>query len=91
MSAAHVAAEMMKSGVRHVHLAINPFVDPLAVVPGTAGETENVGGTGGVDSVAKQRKDIEEYLASQGGNIPLDTTEDSPTDDVPTEDNSVAE
>ena len=64
MSAAHVAAEMMKSGVRHVHLAINPFVDPLAVVPGTAGETENVGGTGGVDSVAKQRKDIEEYLAS---------------------------
>ena len=64
MSAAQVAAEMTKSGVDHVHLAINPFVDPLAVVPGTAGETENVGGTGGVDSVAKQRKDIEEFLAS---------------------------
>ena len=64
MSAAQVAAEMTKSGVDHVHLAINPFVDPLAVVPGTAGETENVGGTGGVDSLAKQRKDIEEFLES---------------------------
>ena len=64
LSAAHVAEEMTKSGVKHVHLALNPFVDPLAVVPGTAGETENVGGTGGVDSIAKQRKDIEEYLAS---------------------------
>ena len=64
MSAAHVAEQMEKSGVDHVHLAINPFVDPLAIVPGTAGETENVGGTGGVDSIAKQRKDIEELLAS---------------------------
>ena len=64
MSAAQVAAEMEKVGVTNVHLAINPFVDPLAVVPGTAGETENVGGTGGVDSVAKQRGDIEEFLAS---------------------------
>ena len=64
LSAAHVAEEMTKSGVKHVHLALNPFVDPLAVVPGTAGETENVGGTGGVDSIAKQRQDIEEYLAS---------------------------
>ena len=64
LSAAHVAEEMTKSGVEYVHLALNPFVDPLAVVPGTAGETENVGGTGGVDSIAKQRKDIEEYLAS---------------------------
>ena len=64
MSAAHVAEEMTKSGVTHVHLALNPFVDPLAVVPGTAGETENVGGTGGVDSIAKQRDDIEAYLAS---------------------------
>ena len=64
MSAAHVAEEMTKSGVAYVHLALNPFVDPLAVVPGTAGETENVGGTGGVDTVEKQRKDIEEYLAS---------------------------
>ena len=64
LSAAHVAEEMSKSGVRHVHLALNPFVDPKAVVPGTAGETENVAGTGGVDSLAKQRADIEEYLAS---------------------------
>ena len=63
LSAAHVAEEMSKSGVRHVHLALNPFVDPKAVVPGTAGETENVAGTGGVDSLAKQRADIEEYLS----------------------------
>lgn len=64
LSAAHVAEEMTKVGVDLVHLALNPFVDPLAVVPGTAGETENVGGTGGVDSIDKQRRDIEEYLAS---------------------------
>ena len=64
LSASRVAEEMAKSGVKYVHLAINPFVDPLAVVPGTAGETENVGGTGGAESVAKQRKDIEGYLAS---------------------------
>ena len=64
MSAAQVAAEMEKVRVANVHLAINPFVDSLAVVPGTAGETENVSGTGGVDSIAKQRADIEEYLAS---------------------------
>ena len=64
LSAERVAEEMTKSGVRHVHLALNPFVDPLAIVPGTAGETENVAGTGGADSIAKQRKDIEEYLAS---------------------------
>ena len=42
MSAAQVAREMEKSEVSLVHLAVNPFVDPLAVVPGTAGETENV-------------------------------------------------
>ena len=64
MSAAQVAREMEKSEVSFVHLAVNPFVDPLAVVPGTAGETENVGGTGGVDSIDKQRSDIEELLAS---------------------------
>lgn len=39
----------------------------------------------------QKKRAIEEYLAAQGGNIPLDTTKDSPTDDVPTEDNSVAE
>lgn len=64
LSAARVAEEMYKSGVTHVHLALNPFVDPLAVVPGTAGETENVAGTGGVDSLERQRADIEDYLAS---------------------------
>lgn len=39
----------------------------------------------------QKKRAIEEYLAAQGGNIPIDTTEDTPTDDVPTEDNSVAE
>ena len=64
LSAAKVAEEMTACGVDHVHLALNPFVDPLAIVPGTAGETESVGGTGGVEPIAKQRKDIEECLAS---------------------------
>ena len=64
LSAARVAEEMAKGDVKNVHLALNPFVDPLAVVPGTAGETENVAGTGGVDSLDKQRADIESYLAS---------------------------
>ena len=64
MSAAHVAGEMSRCGVDHVHLAACPFIDPLAVVPGTAGETENVSGTGGVDSIEKQRSDIESYISS---------------------------
>lgn len=64
LSAAQVAEEMEKSSVNFVHLAVNPFVDPLAIVPGTAGETENVEGTGGVDSIDKQRRDIEELLAA---------------------------
>jgi hypothetical protein len=64
MSAAQVAREMEKCSVKLVHLAVNPFVDPLAVVPGTAGEIGNVGGTGGVDPIGKQRDDIEELLAS---------------------------
>ena len=51
LSAERVAEEMSKCEVKNVHLALNPFVDPLAVVPGTAGETENVAGTGGVDSL----------------------------------------
>jgi sugar phosphate isomerase/epimerase len=55
---------MEKCSVKLVHLAVNPFVDPLAVVPGTAGEIGNVGGTGGVDPIGKQRDDIEELLAS---------------------------
>lgn len=63
-SAADVAREMDGCGVSLVHLAVNPFVDPQAVVPGTAGETENLGGTGGADSLDRQRRDIEEYLSS---------------------------
>lgn len=39
----------------------------------------------------QKKRAIEEYLAAQGGNIPQNTIEDTPTDDVPTEDNSVAE
>ena len=63
-SAERVAEEMSKCDVQYVHLALNPFVDPLAIVPGTTGETENVSGTGGADPIGKQRADIEEYLAS---------------------------
>ena len=63
-SAERVAEEMSKCDVQYVHLALNPFVDPLAIVPGTTGETENVAGTGGADPIGKQRADIEEYLAS---------------------------
>ena len=33
----------------------------------------------------QKKRAIEEYLASQGGNIPIDTNEDTPTDDVPNE------
>ncbi|MGN1138866.1 MAG: signal peptidase I [Ruminococcus sp.] len=39
----------------------------------------------------QKKRAIEEYLASQGGNIPQDTDENSPTEDIPTEDNSVEE
>ena len=63
-SAALVAEEMSAIGVDHVHLALNPFVDPLAILPNAGGETENVSGTGGADSVEKERRDIEEFLAS---------------------------
>jgi len=64
LSAARVAEEMEKCGVRHVHLALNPFVDPLAVIPGVAGEAASATGTDVADSVEKQRADIESYLAS---------------------------
>jgi sugar phosphate isomerase/epimerase len=64
LSARGVADEMAKCGVDRVHLAVNPFVDPSAIVPGTAGETEIVGGTGGVDPIDRQRRDVEEFLAS---------------------------
>jgi len=64
MSASRVAEEMEKAGVDHVHLALNPFVDPLAILPNSGGETENVSGTGGADPVEKERRDIEELLSS---------------------------
>lgn len=64
MSAAHVAGEMRKIGVHYVDLAACPFVDPKAVLPNTGGETELVSGTGGADPIAKERRDIEELLAS---------------------------
>ena len=64
MSASRVAEEMIKSGIGHVQFALCPFVDPKAVVPGSAGDTESVAGTGGVESIDRQRKDVEEYLAS---------------------------
>ncbi len=64
MSAAKVAAEMDGAGVRCVDLAACPFVDPKAVLPNTGGETELVSGTGGADPIVKERRDIEEFLAS---------------------------
>ena len=64
LSASRVAEEMTKSGIGHVQLALCPFVDPKAVVPGSAGDTESVAGTGGVESIDRQRADVEEYLAS---------------------------
>lgn len=83
LSAERVAEEMTKCGVTNVHLALNPFVDPHAVVPGTAGETENVAGTGGVDTIDKQRADIEEYLAS-GRWVVTSTLHNSRYDDYST-------
>ena len=64
LSAAKVAEEMTKSQINHVQLALCPFVDPNAVVPGSVGETSGGAGTGGVDSIEKQRADVESYLAS---------------------------
>ena len=64
MSAAHVAEEMRKIGVKRVDLAACPFVDPKAVLPNTGGETALVSGTGGVDPIAKERADVERLLAS---------------------------
>lgn len=64
MSAAKVAAEMDRAGVRCVDLAACPFVDPMAVLPNTGGETELVAGTGGGDPIAKERSDIEELIGS---------------------------
>ena len=62
-SAAKIAGEMEKIGVGVVDLAACPFVDPNAVLPNTGGETELVSGTGGSDPVAKERADIESFLA----------------------------
>ena len=64
LSAERVAEEMSACGVGKVQLALCPFVDPKAVVPGSAGDTEAVAGTGGVCPIARQREDVESYLAS---------------------------
>ena len=69
MSAAKVAAEMEKIGVKTVDVAACPFVDPHAVLPNTGGETELVSGTGGADPIAKERADIEARLASGFWNV----------------------
>ena len=58
-----VAAEMRKIGVDHVQLALTPFIDPKAVVPGAAGEGAT-GGAGPVDPIDVQRRQVEEFLAS---------------------------
>ena len=64
MSAAKIAKEMEDIAVDTVDLAACPFVDPNAVSPNTGGETELVSGTGGSDPIAKERADIENFLAS---------------------------
>lgn len=57
-----VAAEMRKIGVDHIQLALTPFIDPNAVVPGAAGETS--GGSEAVDPIDVQRAQVEALLAS---------------------------
>ena len=64
MGAKHIAAEMQKIGVDAVHFAACPFVDPKAIVPGTCGETENVDGTGGAESLEEQREFIAEQVST---------------------------
>lgn len=63
-SARGVAEEMTKAGVDHVQLAVCPFIDPKAVVPGGAGDAVALGGSGGADPIDMQRRDVEEFLAS---------------------------
>ncbi len=57
-----IAAEMRKIGVDHIQLALTPFIDPKAVVPGAAGETS--GSSAPVDPIDVQRRQVEELLAS---------------------------
>ena len=57
-----VASEMRKIGVDHIQLALTPFIDPKAVVPGAAGETS--GDSAPADPIDVQRRQVEELLAS---------------------------
>ena len=57
-----IAAEMRKIGVDHIQLALTPFIDPKAVVPGAAGET--AGSSAPADPIDVQRRQVEELLAS---------------------------
>ena len=69
LSAERVAEEMAKCDVKNVHLALNPFVDPQAIVPGTAGETENVAGTGGKTYLRSAGKWNEQEVTLSGSKI----------------------
>ena len=62
-STAGVAAEMKKNGIDHVQLALCPFIDPKAVVPGGAGDSEKIGGTGGAEPIDAQRRQVEKLLS----------------------------
>ena len=57
-----IAAEMRKIGVDHIQLALTPFIDPKAVVPGAAGEAS--GESAPADPIDVQRRQVEELLAS---------------------------
>ena len=57
-----VAAHMREIGVNHVQLALTPFIDPKAVVPGAAGEGDVKAVP--VDPIDVQRRQVEELLAS---------------------------
>lgn len=57
-----VAAEMRKIGVDHVQLALTPFIDPKAVVPGAAGEADAK--MEAPDPINVQRGQVEELLQS---------------------------
>ena len=57
-----IAGEMRKIGVDHVQLALTPFIDPKAVVPGAAGETS--GASAPADPIDVQRRQVEDLLAS---------------------------
>ena len=51
-----IAEEMRKIKVDHIQLALTPFIDPKAVVPGAAGETSGASApTGSGSSCATGR------------------------------------